>query len=78
MIITSEKNRTNDPKNANRDVVAIPEGFDEFDDHISKVIYQDRVTVIDYLSETGFTIQSARYAKYEEKVFKLLFKLLNK
>lgn len=76
VIITSESNRLNDPKSASRSVVAIPEGFDVFDDHISKVIYGDRVTVFDYESETGFTIESARYARYEEKIFRLLYRLL--
>lgn len=58
--------------------MAIPDGFDHFDDHISKVIYDDRVTIIDYLSETGFTIESARYARYEGKSIPLLFQLLKK
>jgi hypothetical protein len=33
-----------------REVVAIPEGFDLFNDNITKLIYGDKVAIIDYNS----------------------------
>jgi hypothetical protein len=35
----------------NRDIIAIPENFDRFDDDITKLIYADRVAIIDYNSQ---------------------------
>ena len=78
MIITSDINRKHDPYDASRSVVAIPKEFDQFQDHISKVIFSDRVMILDYISETGFIIENERYARYEEKLFRLLFDLLEK
>ncbi len=76
MVITSEKNRTQKPSSPGRHVQTIPASFDPFDDHITKIIYADRVSIIDYESETAFTVQSERYARYEEKLFRLLSRLL--
>ena len=78
MVITSEKNRIQKPQSPGRSVQTIPASFDLFDDHITKIIYADRVSIIDYESETAFTIESERYARYEEKIFRLLFRLLEK
>jgi hypothetical protein len=57
-------------------VVSVPKGFDAFDDNISKIIYGNKVAVIDYDSQVGWVIESERFARYEEKIFKLLFKSL--
>jgi sugar-specific transcriptional regulator TrmB len=77
-IITSEKMKEKRSGNPLRDVVAIPEGFDLFDDNITKLIYADKVAIIDYDTESGWVIESPRFAEYEKKIFTLLFKLLKK
>lgn len=59
-----------------REVVTVPKGFDAFDDNISKFIYADRVSVVDHDLQETFTIRSHRFARFEAKVFRLLFKLL--
>lgn len=77
-IITNEKMKERRAGNPLRDVVAIPSGHDLFDDNITKLIYGDKVAIIDYDTETGWVIESARFAEYERKIFTLLFRLLKK
>ena len=79
VIIMSEKMKAYwGPKGADptREVVTVPKGFDAFDDNISKFIYADRVSVVDHDLQEVFTIRSHRFARFEAKVFRLLFKLL--
>lgn len=76
MVITSERQQKNRSSNPNREVIAIPKVFDEFDDNITKLIYADKVAIIDYESQTGWIIENERFARYEEKIFRLLAKLL--
>lgn len=75
-VISNEKRKSDHDKNPNRDIVAIPAGFDLFDDNITKIIYGNKVAVIDYESQIAWTIESERFARYEEKIFRLLHTLL--
>ena len=77
-IISNEKRVASHSANPNRDIVAIPAGFDLFDDNITKIIYGNKVAVIDYESQIGWTIESERFARYEEKIFRLLHSLLKR
>lgn len=61
-----------------RDIAMIPASFDVFDDDITKVVYGTKVAVIDYNSHTGWIIDNPQFAQYEEKLFRLLFRLLKK
>lgn len=67
------KKRMNDP---NREVLLIPPSFDEFTDNISKIIFANKVAIIDYDSQIGWVIENERFARYEEKIFRLLAKLI--
>ena len=67
------KKRMNDP---NREVLLIPPSFDEFTDNISKIIFANKVAIIDYDSRIGWVIENERFARYEEKIFRLLAKLI--
>jgi hypothetical protein len=77
-VISNEARTRDHSDNPNRDIVAIPTGFDLFDDNITKIIYGNKVAVIDYESQIGWTIESERFARYEEKIFRLLHSLLKK
>jgi predicted transcriptional regulator len=77
-VISNEKRKADHSNNPNRDIVAIPAGFDLFDDNITKIIYGNKVAVIDYESQIGWTIESERFARYEEKIFRLLHAMLKK
>ncbi len=77
-VITSEEMKQYRIGNPLREVVAIPEWFDLFNDNITKLIYGDKVAIIDYNSLSWWVIESARFAEYERKIFLMLYKLLKK
>jgi hypothetical protein len=56
--------------------VSIPKLYDLFEDNISKIIYANKVAIIDYDTETSFIIENKKLADFEKKIFKLLFKYL--
>jgi hypothetical protein len=76
IVITNERQRKKRAENPNREVISIPEDFDMFTDNISKIIYADKVAVIDYDTQTGWVIENEHFARYEEKLFRLMAKLL--
>lgn len=77
-LITSEKLASTKEKKARREMVIIPKSFDLFEDNVSKIIYKNKVAIVDYNSMTWFIIENQLFAKFEEKLFKLLFKLMKK
>lgn len=77
ILITNEWLSKYKKSRLDREVVTIPKDFDLFEDNISKVIYGSKVWVVDYNSENAFIIENEKYASFERKVFKLLFKLLS-
>lgn len=81
MVITSselKKLKEEKTKNFDREMVAIPKKFDLFEDNITKIIYGNKVAIIDYNTETSFVIENSQFADFEKKIFKLLFKYLRK
>ncbi len=78
MIITSDFLSKNKPKRLDHDIVSIPEEYDLFDDNISKVIYNNKVWIIDYNNKVSFIIEDSKLAVFEKKLFKLMFKFLKK
>lgn len=77
-LITSESLAKTKEQKAKREMVIIPKDFDLFEDNVSKVIYKNKVAIIDYNSMTWFIIENQIFSKFEEKLFKLLFKLMKK
>lgn len=75
-VITNELLKTNRKPDPNRAMVAVPADFDLFNDNVSKLIYADRVAIVDHDSREAFVIESERFAEFEKKVFKLLFRHL--
>lgn len=81
MVITSDelmKLKEEKRKDINREMVAIPRQYDLFEDNVTKVVYGNKVAVIDYNSNTSFIIENKKFADFEKKIFKLLFKYLRK
>jgi sugar-specific transcriptional regulator TrmB len=76
LAITSEEKAKNKTKKLDRAVKAIPKEFDLFEDNISLVIYGDKTAYVDYSSQTTFIIESPKIARFQEKLFKLLWKKL--
>tara|TARA_B100000508_G_scaffold104314_1_gene82647 strand:+ start:1661 stop:2389 length:729 start_codon:yes stop_codon:yes gene_type:complete len=77
LVITSEsKAKTKSPK-LERSVRAIPKDFDLFEDDISLLIYGHKTAYIDYASKTSFVIESEKIARFQHKLFRLLWKKLS-
>jgi sugar-specific transcriptional regulator TrmB len=76
MVITSEEKAKNKTKKLDRSVKAIPKDFDLFADNVSLLIYGDKTAYIDYGSKTAFIVESPKIARFQEKLFRLLYKKL--
>ncbi|MBP9757485.1 MAG: hypothetical protein KBD06_02705 [Candidatus Pacebacteria bacterium] len=76
MAIVSEDKAKGKTRKLDRSVKAIPKSFDLFADDISLVIYGDKTAYIDYGSKTSFIVESAKIARFQEKLFRLLYKKL--
>ena len=81
MVITSQElkqAKEAKEKKLNREIVSIPKTYDLFEDNVSKMIYANKIAVIDYNTDTSFIIENQKLATFEKKIFKLLFKYLRK
>ncbi len=61
-----------------RELVAIPEEYDEFRDDIFMTIYANKVAYIDFNTKSSIIIENKQIAKFQEKAFMLMFKSLKK
>lgn len=77
-VITNEYLNDLKPKKLEKDVVIIPKKYDIFEDNITKIIYANKVAIIDYNTFESFIIESPIFANFERKIFLLLFKFLKK
>jgi sugar-specific transcriptional regulator TrmB len=76
MVIASEIKAAQKPKKLERSIKVIPKEFDLFEDNISLVIYGNKTAYIDYGSQTAFIVESPKIARFQEKLFRLLYKKL--
>lgn len=77
-VITNQYLTDLKPEKLDKEVVVIPKNYDIFEDNITKIIYGDKVAIIDYNSYESFIIESPIFANFEKKIFLLLFKFLRK
>lgn len=77
-VIMSEKASKTKRNRLERDLVVIPEKYDEFRDNVFMSIYSNKVAYIDFKTKSSIIIENKQIAKFQEKSFKLLFKSLNK
>jgi sugar-specific transcriptional regulator TrmB len=73
LVITSEAKAAKKESKLERSVKAIPKDFDLFEDNISLVIYGHKTAYVDYSSQTAFIVESEKIARFQEKLFKLLW-----
>lgn len=71
-VITSKERATNYDNDMNRKVKTVPEKL-LFADDIQLMIYRDKISIIDYESETGIIIEHQKLASFQQKIFSLLF-----
>lgn len=57
-------------------MIAIPKNYDLFEDNVTKLIYSNKVAIIDHNTHTSFIVENQKFANFEKKIFKLLFKYL--
>lgn len=75
-VITNEYLTSLKPKKLDKEVVVIPKKIDDFEDNITKLIYANKVAIIDFNTDESFIIESEIFASFERKLFKMLFKFL--
>ena len=75
-VITNEFLNSRKTKKLDKDVVVIPKKVDIFEDNITKIVYANKVAIIDYNTDECFIIESDLFANFEKKLFMMLFKFL--
>lgn len=76
MVITNLPNKLQKRPRLEREIKVVPPDFDLFEYNISQVIYGNKVAVIDYNTETAVVIENPTIAKFQQKIFQLLFRKL--
>lgn len=75
-VITNEYLTNLKTEKLDKEVVVIPKKVDEFEDNITKLIYANKVAIIDFNTNECFIIESEIFAAFEKKLFMMLFKFL--
>lgn len=75
-IITSEHKKSIKKDTLEKFYRSVPSSFDLFDDNVMFIIYGPKVALIDYDSKTSMIIESEKIARFQEKIFMLLWKKL--
>ena len=75
-VITNAANTASKKPRLEREIKTIPPDFDLFEYNVSQVIYGDKVAVIDYNTETVVVIDNPTIARFQQKIFELLFRKL--
>ena len=75
-VITNVANKARKRPRLEREIKVVPPDFDLFEYNVSQVIYGDKVAVIDYNTETAVVIDNPTVARFQQKIFELLFRKL--
>jgi len=75
-VITNEETFLKRRQRLSRHTKVIPAEYDTFDYNITQLIYADTVAFIDFDTETATIIKNKRFADFQLKLFKMLFKKL--
>lgn len=76
LIITSESARKENSFALGREIKVVPKKFDLFEYNVSVLIFGDKVSIVDYDTESVINIKHAKFAEFQRKIFKLLFSKL--
>ncbi len=72
-IITNEQTGRTKKQRLGRFFKIVPASYDVFAYDISHIIYGDKVAFIDFSSETAYILESPAFARFQQKIFRLLF-----
>ncbi len=75
LVITSAEKASTKKADPNRFIKTVPKEFC-FDDNVSLVIYGDKIAHLDHTTGTTITITSKSLARFQEKIFKILWRKL--
>ncbi len=75
-IITSASKKLRKKDTLEKFYKAVPPAFDLFEDNLMFLIYGPKIAMVDYDSKAAFIIESEKIARFQEKIFKLLWKKL--
>lgn len=75
LVITSVQKAESKKHDPNRFIKTVPKDF-SFDDDVSLIIYDNKIAHIDHTTGTAITITSKKLARFQEKIFKLLWRKL--
>jgi sugar-specific transcriptional regulator TrmB len=73
LVITNEPTKRAHKDRLGRVIKVIPSDFDLFENDIAQLIYGNKVAIIDYNTKTTIIIENPIIAKFQKKIFKLLF-----
>lgn len=72
-VITNESTHNIRAPQLDRYSKPVPKKFDLFDYDITQIIYRNKVAFIDYESETAIILENEGFAKFQQRIFTLLF-----
>jgi len=75
-VITSKTSASRKPSRLERAIKTIPQNSDLFDYNITQLIYGKKIAFVDYNTETAIIIENPIIAKFQERLFKLLYQRL--
>lgn len=75
VIMSSKSSKIKKPR-LEREIKVIPESIDEFDSDIVMSIYANKLSFIDFNSESSIVIENKQIADFQKKIFRLLYKSL--
>ena len=75
LVITSAEKANTKRKDPNRFIKIVPKEF-AFDDNVTLLIYGNKVAHLDHTTGTAITITSKNLARFQEKIFKILWRKL--
>ena len=75
-VITNKQNVTHKKPRLERATKTVPQGSELFAYNITELIYGPKIAFVDYNTETAIIIENPVIAKFQERLFKLLYQRL--
>ncbi len=76
LVIMSESGRKYKWSDSNRGIAVVPSRFDAFDDNFQKIIFGNKMALVDIAAARAYVIENADLARFETKLFKFMYKFL--
>ena len=59
-----------------KSILAVSASLDIFDYDVTQIIYKNKVAFIDLPTSTAWIVENERFARFQERLFRLLFEKL--